>query len=52
MAGVNYYSPASQAARSLAMADPQQRVYHGRPEKAIILAAGRRDLAEGKFGGF
>lgn len=26
-------------------------VYHGRPEKTIILAAGRRDLAEGKFWG-
>lgn len=27
-------------------------VYHRRPEKTIILAAGRKDLAEGKFGGF
>lgn len=51
MAGVNYYSPASQAARSPAAAVPQRSVYHGRPEKAIILAAGRRDFGGGKVWG-
>lgn len=50
MAGVNGYT--RQAATSAAAVDPQHSVYHGRPEKSIILAAGRKSLAEGKFGGF
>ena len=53
MAGVNYYSPASQAARSHRLRQIHSGVcIMGGLKRPLSWWAGRRDLAEGKFGGF